>query len=123
MCVTDWEAMLALIVSQYSDRHDCVISADEAGFVEYWQPSDPFELPRGVPDLWQYKSQTDLYEFKKVWSKLLSSNYLLMDTAAVKVDADMYHSQPRFLVFRHFLAPGPSNTRILFPDWQDDAKV
>ncbi|TFY78943.1 hypothetical protein EWM64_g5067 [Hericium alpestre] len=49
----------------YSDRYDCVVSADEAGFVEYWQPLEPFELPRNGPGLWQFKSETDLYEFKK----------------------------------------------------------
>ncbi|TFK24943.1 peptidyl-prolyl cis-trans isomerase [Coprinopsis marcescibilis] len=52
-------------IMTYSDRYDAVISADEAGFVEYWQPVEPFLLPKNVPDLWQYKSETDLYEFKK----------------------------------------------------------
>ncbi|KAK0487678.1 hypothetical protein IW261DRAFT_633981 [Armillaria novae-zelandiae] len=52
-------------VMAYSDRYDCVISADEGGFVEYWQPSEPFSLPKNVPGLWAYKSETDLYEFKK----------------------------------------------------------
>ncbi|KAA1469865.1 hypothetical protein DENSPDRAFT_796842 [Dentipellis sp. KUC8613] len=52
-------------IMTYSDRYDCVISADEAGFMEYWQPSEPFELPKGVPGLWSFKTQTDLYEFKK----------------------------------------------------------
>jgi peptidylprolyl isomerase domain and WD repeat-containing protein 1 len=33
--------------------------------VEYWQPSEPFDLPN-VPTLWTLKSSTDLYEFKKV---------------------------------------------------------
>ena len=51
---------------QYSDRYDCVISADEGGFVEYWKPAEPFELPKNLPGLWNYKSETDLYEFKKV---------------------------------------------------------
>ena len=51
---------------QYSDKYDCVVSADEGGFVEYWQPSEPFELPKKVHGLWNYKSETDLYEFKKV---------------------------------------------------------
>jgi peptidylprolyl isomerase domain and WD repeat-containing protein 1 len=50
---------------QYSDRYDLVISADESGMVEYWQPSEPFDLPK-VPTLWTLKSSTDLYEFKKV---------------------------------------------------------
>ncbi|KAF8903137.1 hypothetical protein CPB84DRAFT_1774958 [Gymnopilus junonius] len=52
-------------VMAYSDRYDTVISADDGGFIEYWQPSEPFGLPRNVKDLWQYKSETDLYEFKK----------------------------------------------------------
>ncbi|TDL23225.1 hypothetical protein BD410DRAFT_787555 [Rickenella mellea] len=49
----------------YNDRYDTVISADEGGFVEYWQPVEPFELPKDVPGLWSFKSETDLYEFKK----------------------------------------------------------
>ncbi|KAG2009572.1 peptidyl-prolyl cis-trans isomerase [Coprinopsis cinerea AmutBmut pab1-1] len=52
-------------VMTYSDRYHTVISADEAGFVEYWQPIEPFVQPKNVPGLWQYKSETDLYEFKK----------------------------------------------------------
>ncbi|KAK1229891.1 Peptidyl-prolyl cis-trans isomerase cyp15 [Marasmius sp. AFHP31] len=49
----------------YSDRYDTVLSADEGGFVEYWQPTEPFGLPKNVPGLWSFKSETDLYEFKK----------------------------------------------------------
>ncbi|EMD39875.1 hypothetical protein CERSUDRAFT_112125 [Gelatoporia subvermispora B] len=52
-------------IMTYSDRYDTVISADEGGFIEYWQPTEPFELPKNVPGLWSYKSTTDLYEFKK----------------------------------------------------------
>ncbi|KAI1793396.1 hypothetical protein LXA43DRAFT_241848 [Ganoderma leucocontextum] len=52
-------------IMTYSDRYDCVISADEGGFVEYWQPLEPFELPKNVHGMWNYKSDTDLYEFKK----------------------------------------------------------
>lgn len=43
-----------------------MISADEGGFVEYWQPLEPFGMPKNVSKLWKYKSETDLYEFKKV---------------------------------------------------------
>lgn len=43
-----------------------MISADEQGFVEYWTPTEPFELPKNVPQLWSYKTETDLYDFKKV---------------------------------------------------------
>ncbi|KAJ7935674.1 hypothetical protein B0H13DRAFT_1949159 [Mycena leptocephala] len=52
-------------VMTYSDRYDTVISADEGGFLEYWQPTEPFERPKNVTGLWSYKSETDLYEFKK----------------------------------------------------------
>jgi peptidylprolyl isomerase domain and WD repeat-containing protein 1 len=52
-------------VMTYSDRYDTVISADEGGFLEYWQPKEPFELPKNVAGLWSFKSSTDLYEFKK----------------------------------------------------------
>ncbi|KAF9046595.1 peptidyl-prolyl cis-trans isomerase [Panaeolus papilionaceus] len=52
-------------VMTYNERFDTVISADEGGFVEYWQPTEPFGLPKNVPGLWQYKSETDLYDFKK----------------------------------------------------------
>jgi len=55
-----------LIVSQYSDKYNTVISTDEQGFVEYWTPAEPFELPKNVPRLWSYKTETDLYDFKKV---------------------------------------------------------
>ena len=57
---------LSDITRQYSDRYDCVVSADDGGFVEYWRPGEQFELPTNVPGLWSFKSQTDLYEFKKV---------------------------------------------------------
>ncbi|KAJ6613299.1 peptidyl-prolyl cis-trans isomerase [Mycena sp. CBHHK59/15] len=52
-------------VMTYSDRYDAVISADEGGFVEYWKPTEPFERPKNVSGLWSFKSETDLYEFKK----------------------------------------------------------
>ncbi|KAL5482454.1 CYP15 [Sanghuangporus weigelae] len=52
----------------YNDRYDTVISADENGFVEYWQPFEPFEPPRNVPRMWEYKTSTDLFEFRKAKS-------------------------------------------------------
>ncbi|GFZ46243.1 Cyclophilin cyp15 [Saitozyma sp. JCM 24511] len=51
----------------YTSKYDCVISADEQGFVEYWQPSEPWTLP-SLPGLWQFKSSTDLFHFKKTKS-------------------------------------------------------
>jgi peptidylprolyl isomerase domain and WD repeat-containing protein 1 len=35
--------------------------------VEYWTPTEPFGLPKHAPGLWEFKSKTDLYEFKKVY--------------------------------------------------------
>ncbi|KIJ54621.1 hypothetical protein M422DRAFT_153445 [Sphaerobolus stellatus SS14] len=55
-------------VMTYADRYDTVVSADESGFLEYWRPQDPWEPPRNVPGLWELKSATDLYEFKKTKS-------------------------------------------------------
>ncbi|KAJ9091648.1 hypothetical protein QFC19_009018 [Naganishia cerealis] len=52
----------------YSPQHDCVISADEAGFVEYWRPREPWSIPDDIRGMWQFKSQTDLFEFKKAKS-------------------------------------------------------
>ena len=62
-----------LTVPQYSDKYNTVISADEQGFVEYWTPTEPFELPKNVPRLWSYKTETDLYDFKKVFLTLFPS--------------------------------------------------
>ncbi|CAG8565991.1 7921_t:CDS:1 [Acaulospora colombiana] len=53
-----------MTVVQYADLYDTVISADVSGFLEYWQPTEPFETPT-VPGMWSFKSSTDLYEFKK----------------------------------------------------------
>lgn len=50
---------------KYNDAYDTIVSADDKGMVEYWSPREPFELAE-VPGMWKYKSDTDLYEFKKV---------------------------------------------------------
>ncbi|KAF2480809.1 hypothetical protein BDY17DRAFT_200585 [Neohortaea acidophila] len=49
----------------YNNAYDCVVSADEGGMVEYWQPSSPFEKPDNV---FEMKSNTSLFEFKKAKS-------------------------------------------------------
>lgn len=48
----------------FNDAYDCVISADENGMLEYWSP-DTYEKPDSV---FQYKSSTSLFEFKKAKS-------------------------------------------------------
>lgn len=49
----------------YNEAYDCVVSADEGGMVEYWRPSDNYEKPDNV---FQYKSSTNLFDFKKAKS-------------------------------------------------------
>ncbi|KAF2769238.1 hypothetical protein EJ03DRAFT_97422 [Teratosphaeria nubilosa] len=49
----------------YNAEYDCVVSADEGGMVEYWQPSSPFEKPSNV---FEIKSATNLFDFKKAKS-------------------------------------------------------
>ncbi|PWN52988.1 peptidyl-prolyl cis-trans isomerase cyp15 [Violaceomyces palustris] len=46
----------------YNETYDCVVSADVGGMIEYWKPTEPYQLPKGV---FEYKSSTDLFEFKK----------------------------------------------------------
>ena len=55
-----------------------IVSADDSGFIEYWQPFEPFETPKDVPELWTFKSETDLYEFKKVCTNKCFENTFLI---------------------------------------------
>lgn len=68
MLTHDLDAFAYPRIFKYSDRYDTVISADEGGFIEIWQPFEPFGLPKNIPGFWSFKSETDLYEFKKVVS-------------------------------------------------------
>ena len=47
----------------YNVEWDCAISADESGMIEYWQPRPDAEKPGGI---FEMKSATNLFEFKKV---------------------------------------------------------
>jgi peptidylprolyl isomerase domain and WD repeat-containing protein 1 len=47
----------------YNDAYDCTISVDDGGMVEYWRPHGDYEKPDNV---FEYKSSTSLFEFKKV---------------------------------------------------------
>ncbi|RXW25352.1 hypothetical protein EST38_g494 [Candolleomyces aberdarensis] len=84
-------------VMTYSDRYHTVISADESGFIEYWQPIEPFGLPKNVPSLWQYKSETDLYEFKK--SKSTPTCITLSPTSSSFVTFSLPDRQIRIFSF------------------------
>lgn len=49
-----------------------MVSADSGGMVEYWTgPKQDYKFPKNVS--WQYKLDTDLYEFAKV-SIIVQSN-------------------------------------------------
>ncbi|KAK1837322.1 peptidyl-prolyl cis-trans isomerase cyp15 [Podospora conica] len=52
-------------VMVFNGSYDCVISADDGGMIEYWQPSGSYEKPDSV---FQFKSATNLFEFKKAKS-------------------------------------------------------
>ncbi|KUL89128.1 hypothetical protein ZTR_06036 [Talaromyces verruculosus] len=51
-----------VVALAFNNIFDCVISADEAGMIEYWRPSDDFSKPDNVFEL---KSSTNLFEFRK----------------------------------------------------------
>ncbi|CAN8098976.1 unnamed protein product [Discula destructiva] len=49
----------------FNVAYDCVVSTDQGGMVEYWSPGNNYEKPDNV---FQYKSSTNLFEFKKAKS-------------------------------------------------------
>ncbi|KAH0611339.1 uncharacterized protein H6S33_010604 [Morchella sextelata] len=51
----------------FNDKYNCVVSCDESGMVEYWspRPEREFEKPDNV---FEYKSNTGLFEFKRAKS-------------------------------------------------------
>ncbi|KAI1954243.1 Peptidyl-prolyl cis-trans isomerase cyp15 [Ophidiomyces ophidiicola] len=59
----------SVVTMAYNNTYDCVVSADNGGMLEYWRPSENFEKPDGLFDL---KSSTDLFAFKKAKSSPVS---------------------------------------------------
>ncbi|KAK9454903.1 hypothetical protein V1511DRAFT_501299 [Dipodascopsis uninucleata] len=51
-----------VVALNFNPIYDCVLSVDELGMIEYWQPSGDYDKPDHV---FQFKSSTDLYEFRK----------------------------------------------------------
>ncbi|KAF2094140.1 putative peptidyl-prolyl cis-trans isomerase [Rhizodiscina lignyota] len=49
----------------FNNEYDCVVSIDNGGMIEYWQPHGDFEKPSSVFGM---KSSTNLFEFKKAKS-------------------------------------------------------
>ncbi|KAL7267971.1 Peptidyl-prolyl cis-trans isomerase cyp15 [Rhizina undulata] len=62
----------------FNDKYDCVISCDESGMVEYWspRPERDFEKPDNV---FKFKSDTGLFEFKK--SKSIPTSLTISPTS------------------------------------------
>ncbi|KAI2777305.1 hypothetical protein F4815DRAFT_481637 [Daldinia loculata] len=56
-------------IMAFNDAYDCVVSADDNGMLEYWSPSANYEKPENV---FQYKSSTNLFDFKKAKSTPVS---------------------------------------------------
>ncbi|KAI0845291.1 hypothetical protein F5Y00DRAFT_246561 [Daldinia vernicosa] len=56
-------------IMAFNDAFDCVVSADDNGMLEYWSPSANYEKPENV---FQYKSSTNLFDFKKAKSTPVS---------------------------------------------------
>lgn len=53
-----------IVALAFNNAYDCVISADEAGMIEYWRPSDDNDFTK--PDnVFELKSSTNLFEFRK----------------------------------------------------------
>ncbi|KAJ3279033.1 Peptidyl-prolyl cis-trans isomerase cyp15 [Borealophlyctis nickersoniae] len=66
--ITSLHSAPAIIV-KYNSLANVVVSVDRGGMVEYWQPDadaeEGFVLPNPPAVDWEFKSDTDLYEFKK----------------------------------------------------------
>ena len=111
-----------LTVPQYSDKYNTVISADEQGFVEYWTPTEPFELPKNVPRLWSYKTETDLYDFKKVFltsSPSQPEDKLSTIRSSVEIRTDMHHPLSRLIFIRDLLPPRSADPYLQLPVRKD----
>ncbi|KAJ1554925.1 hypothetical protein HK405_003717, partial [Cladochytrium tenue] len=54
-------------IMQYNPAAETVVSVDAGGMIEYWRPEIDlgFPAPKQPSVSWEFKSETDLYEFKK----------------------------------------------------------
>ncbi|TPX41199.1 hypothetical protein SeLEV6574_g06213 [Synchytrium endobioticum] len=66
-----------VIVLSYNAAAEVVVSVDDQGYVEYWEPDPSQEFPPPSPPkvTWEFKSDTDLYEFKKAGTVPTSLNF------------------------------------------------
>lgn len=58
--------MYRFMYCKYNPQYSVAVSADQSGMVEYWSgPKNDYNFPKNVD--WQHKTDTDLYDFAKVW--------------------------------------------------------
>ena len=110
---------------QYADAYDTVVSADESGFLEYWQPTEPYEPPKHIKGMWQLKSQTDLYEFKKVCLPLVLNcdAKRASSTYSVEIYPNITHILAILLSLRYTVFTRSTAAGILFPHRQIDTHI
>ncbi|KAF8451539.1 cyclophilin-like domain-containing protein [Terfezia claveryi] len=58
-----------ITLMSYNLHHDCVISVDSSGMIEYWRPSGTYDKP---PHVFSLKSTTNLFDFRKAKSVPIS---------------------------------------------------
>lgn len=57
--------MTMIVMTQYNAVACVFVSCDSNGMIEYWCPGPDAVFPKNVK--FQRKTETDLYEFAKVW--------------------------------------------------------
>jgi peptidylprolyl isomerase domain and WD repeat-containing protein 1 len=62
-------------ILKFNSSFNAMVSVDAKGFVEYWQPDGNLEIPPTVG--WEFKSDTDLFEFVKDGALPTSLNFSL----------------------------------------------
>lgn len=56
---------MCYVLLQYNSLFETAVSVDTSGMLEYWTgPKNDYVFPRTVD--WEFKTDTDLYEFAKV---------------------------------------------------------
>ena len=97
---------------QYNSAYDIVVSGDEAGMLEYWSgPSQDYSFPKTVK--FEYKTDTDLYEFVKVrlslhslW--LVAAQGLKTTLCGTNLSYVLVHLQKDFTGHKPLLSKCPS---------------
>lgn len=111
---------------KFSPRYNCVVSADEAGFVEYWKPAEPWDPPKNVHGMWEFKASTDLYHFKKVRFWPTAALSIALNTLLrylEQANPDLLNPLPQLLAFRDHLSSFQTHKRLQLPYRQTHAHL